>query len=158
MAAGTVFERILDMLSNHSVEFSVKEHKPTYTSKESAAARGDKLEAGGKALVLKVDDRFVVVVIPADRKLDSKAMKSAIQGKKLRFATPEELLNLTGLVPGSVPPFGNPILPLDLIADEAIYDVAQISFNAGDLCRSITMNSKDHRRVAKPEYFCSVSK
>ena len=38
----------------------------------------------------------------------------------MRFADAAELLELTGLVPGSVPPFGPPVLPLELWADPAL--------------------------------------
>jgi len=51
----------------------------------------------------------------------------------LRFASREELLELTGLVPGSVPPFGRPILPFPLYVDTGIAANDRIAFNAGSL-------------------------
>ncbi len=145
-----IFTQICNLLDARGIEYSVKLHEPTFTSKESAAARGDDLSVGGKALVLKLDDRFAVFVIPADRKLASKAIKQALRVRNLRFATPEELMNQTGLVPGSVPPFGRPLFEMDLYVDSAVYLNEQISFNAGDLCKSITLRSQDHRIVASP--------
>jgi len=53
--------------------------------------------------------------------------------KKIRFASTEELLQLTGLVPGSIPPFGYPLLPFELFVDASILANEKIAFNAGSL-------------------------
>jgi Ala-tRNA(Pro) deacylase len=144
----TVFERICTLLCSHGVPFEVKEHEPTHTSEQSAAARGESLCIGGKALLLKCDDVFALFVIPADRKLDSKAAKQAVGARKVRFATKEELLELTGLVPGAVPPFGRPVFDFHVLVDTAVYENNEIAFNAGDLTRSIILKSKHHLRIA----------
>lgn len=146
----SVFLKICHLLDEHGIEYVVKEHEPTHTSEESAAARGDDLKVGGKALVLKADKRFVLFVIPADMKLNSKTAKQLLGARKLRFASREELKELTGLVPGSVPPFGRPILDFDIYVDSSVYENDSMSFNAGDLCRSITLASVEHRRVVRP--------
>ena len=73
--------------------------------------------------------------------------------KKSRFATHEELLELTGLVPGSVPPFGSPILPFELFVDPSLEAQERISFNAGSLTNSIQMSLKDYLLVAKAHIF-----
>ena len=113
--------------------------------------RGEPLEVGAKALVMKTGQGFGVFVLPADRKVDSGAIKRHLGIKALRFATPEELLALTGLIPGSVPPFGQPILPMPLYADEQVgVAAARIAFNAGSLTRSFVVGTADWRRVAQP--------
>ena len=90
-------------------------------------------------------------MLPADRKLDSALVKKQLGVTRLRFASPEELLALTGLVPGSVPPFGEPILPFELIADVAIgARYPHVAFNAGSLTDSIIMSAADWARVAQP--------
>jgi hypothetical protein len=48
-------------------------------------------------------------VLPANCKADSAAIRNELGVRKTRFANREELWELTGLVPGSVPPFGRPI-------------------------------------------------
>jgi len=73
--------------------------------------------------------------------------------KKIRFATAEELKELTGLVPGSVPPFGQPILPFELYADESILANEKIAFNAGSLEDSIILRVEDWLAAARPEVF-----
>src|SRR5436190_16253363 len=118
--ANPVLDAIRRLLTDAGVAFREVSHAPTYTSEESARARGEELRTGGKAILLKTDDAFRLFVLPADRKLDSQAVKRELGVKKTRFATPEELLQQTGLVPGSVPPFGPPVLPFALYVDEAI--------------------------------------
>jgi prolyl-tRNA editing enzyme YbaK/EbsC (Cys-tRNA(Pro) deacylase) len=71
--------------------------------------------------------------------------------KKIRFAEREELERLTGLVPGSVPPFGEPILPLKLYVDPSVLASDRIAFNAGSLTDSVVMPVADYVRLAKPE-------
>src|SRR5271165_1785203 len=115
-------ERIRAWLTAEGVVFRDVHHQPTRTSEESARARGEDLRVGGKALLIKVDDTFRLFVLSADRKLDSAAIKQHFGAKRTRFATPEELMQMTGLVPGSVPPFGNPILPFSLYTDPSVFE------------------------------------
>jgi prolyl-tRNA editing enzyme YbaK/EbsC (Cys-tRNA(Pro) deacylase) len=125
------------------------QHAATHTSAESAAARSQDLSLGAKALVLRVDDTLVLFVLRADRRLDSGAIKKQLGAKRLRFATPEELFELTSLVPGSVPPFGEPILPFKLYADNSLANSGtDIAFNAGSLTQSIAMAVADWQRVS----------
>jgi prolyl-tRNA editing enzyme YbaK/EbsC (Cys-tRNA(Pro) deacylase) len=146
----TVLERIRLWLAAEGVPFREMQHGPTRTSEESAAARGEPLHYGGKALLLKGDVAFALCVLPADRQLDSGAVRQQFGWKKLRFATPEELREQTGLVPGSVPPFGPPILPFELCVDEQIPRQERIAFNAGSLTDSMVLAVADYLRVARP--------
>ena len=68
-----VFERIEELLNARGVAFEVLRHEPVYTSEEAAEIRGTPLASGAKALVCKADGRFVMFVIPADRRLASAA-------------------------------------------------------------------------------------
>src|ERR1017187_10357002 len=111
------------------------------------------MRVGGKALLIKVDDTFRLFVLSADRKLDSAAIRQYFGAKKTRFATPEELMELTGLLPGSVPPFGEPILPFPLYVDPSVFGNEKIAFNAGSLTNSIIMPAADYRRITGAEVF-----
>jgi prolyl-tRNA editing enzyme YbaK/EbsC (Cys-tRNA(Pro) deacylase) len=143
-----VLQQIRDFLKSHNVSFKEVHHRPTFTSEESAIARGESVSIGGKALVIKINESFHIFVLSAAMKLDSKALKKHFAVKKIRFANAEELKELTGLVPGSVPPFGRPILEMDLYVDESIFENEKIAFNAGSLTDSIVMSTEDYARVA----------
>src|ERR1035441_5005640 len=114
-----LLDQIRAWLTSEGVVFREVHHEPTRTSEDSARARGEQLRVGGKALLIKVDDVYRLFVLSADRKLDSAAVKRRFSARKMRFATPEELAELTGLVPGSVPPFGQPLLPFPFLIGRA---------------------------------------
>lgn len=149
--AQTILEEIREWLRGQGVAFREVHHEPTYTSEQSAAARGEDVRVGGKALLLKVGDEFKLFVLSAALKLDSDAVKRRFGVKRVRFATADELKELTGLVPGSVPPFGRPILPFELFVDDSVFANERIAFNAGSLTDSIVMAAAEYRRVAGGE-------
>ena len=143
-----VFERIRELVDSAAVNYVLKDHPPTFTSEESAAARGEDLSTGAKALLIKCDGEFRLFVLPADRKLDSKAVRKQLGVKKMRFASSTELLEMTGLVPGAVPPFGKPVFEFPLYIDECLKENTRIAFNAGMLTRSMIISASDYFRVA----------
>lgn len=149
----SITDRIRAMLVSRNIPFREIHHEPTHTSQESAQARGEDIAIGGKALLMKMEDEFHLFVLSAARKIDSQKIKQHFNVKRLRFATTEELLALTGLVPGSVPPFGSPILPFFLHVDVSIPANDRIAFNAGALTISIIMNCRDYLSIAAPEVF-----
>ncbi len=149
----SVYESIVALLARDQISYRALHHSPTLTSEESARARGEDLRVGGKALVMKVGEEFHLFVLSAALKVNAVAVKQHFDVKKLRFAAPVELHEITGLTPGSVPPFGRPILPFDLFVDPSIVENAKIAFNAGTLTESIIMSVEDYLRVAKPVVF-----
>jgi prolyl-tRNA editing enzyme YbaK/EbsC (Cys-tRNA(Pro) deacylase) len=152
MTVSSVLDAVRALLDAAGVAFVEKSHEPTHTSEESARARGEPLKIGAKALVIKTDGIYRLFVLPADRRVDSQAIKRQLGIKKTRFADAGELLELTGLVPGSVPPFGPPVLELPLVADPALLENEKVAFNAGSLTTSIIMASADYRRVAQAQW------
>jgi prolyl-tRNA editing enzyme YbaK/EbsC (Cys-tRNA(Pro) deacylase) len=148
-----ILDTIRALLNEAGVVYREVQHLPTLTSEDSARERGEDIRIGGKALLLKVNDTFRLFVLSAARQLDSAAIKTRFAAKKIRFATPEELNERTGLTPGSVPPFGQPILPFELYVDESILENEKIAFNAGSLTDSVIMLVRDYRDIAKPEVF-----
>jgi Ala-tRNA(Pro) deacylase len=145
-----VFEQVENLLGQYHVDFTVLRHEPVYTSEEAARIRGTTLSSGAKALICKGDDTKVMFVLPADRKLASSLVRRAYGWKKLRFATREEVLELTGLTPGSIPPFGS-LFHLTTYCDQRLSENEVINFNAGDHGISVSMSYRDYLTVEKPE-------
>ncbi len=145
-----LFSKIKQFLDDSGVAYRAAHHQPTYTSEEAARARGEDMKIGGKALVMKIGSDFKLFVISGALKMDSAAIKEHFQEKRTRFATREELLELTGCVPGCVPPFGEPIVSLPLYVDRSILANEKIAFNAGSLTDSIIMDVADYVRIARP--------
>jgi prolyl-tRNA editing enzyme YbaK/EbsC (Cys-tRNA(Pro) deacylase) len=145
-----VLSQIRTWLTDAGIPFREVQHEPTRTSEDSARARGQELRVGGKALLLKVDETFQLFVLSAARKLDSGAIKQHFGVKRTRFATADELREMTGLTPGAVPPFGPPILPFELYVDESILENQVIAFNAGSHTTSFILAVEDYMQLAKP--------
>src|SRR5215475_13627421 len=143
-----VTERLTRWLGECGVSFRLLEHAPVYTSEEAARVRGTPIEAGAKALVLRAEEQTVHVVLPGNRKVDNAQLRAILGTRTLRFATPEELLALTGCTPGAVPPFGN-LFGLPVLVDEELAKREDIAFNAGSNTTSIVMRCADFLRLAE---------
>jgi Ala-tRNA(Pro) deacylase len=125
-------------------------HEPVYTSEQAASVRGTPLSSGAKALICKGGSHFVVFVLPADRKLAGREARRLKGWRKLRFATRDEVVQLTGLEPGSIPPFGS-LFGLPTLCDTALGENQRINFNAGDHSISISMLYSDYVTAEQPE-------
>lgn len=158
MNAPPMLEKIRQFLAEQGVPFREMHHEPTYTSADSARVRGEDIRIGAKALLLKVEDDFRLFVLSAALRIDSLAIRARFGVRKTRFASAEELADLTGLVPGSVPPFGEPVLPFALYVDPSVLENKRMAFNAGSLTDSIFLATEDYRRAAQPEVFLFAAK
>ncbi len=145
--------RITALLDGAGCSYEVIEHGSVSTAKEAAAARATDLDEGAKAILLKYDGEFGIFVLNAARQIRSALIRHGLRVRRTRFAYPQELLAMTGLLPGSVPPFGEPVLPLPLFADPSIEGHETMVFTAGSRTTSIRMATSDHRRIAQPRVF-----
>ena len=148
--SSNVLERLRSALSGAGVEFVHTQHDPVYTSAEAAEIRGVSLHSGAKALILKAGERFVMVVLPADLALDSGAVRKYLACKRMRFAAKEEVLELTGLTPGSIPPFGS-LFGLPTVCDERLSENERINFNAGSHTDSFQLTYEAYLAYESPE-------
>ena len=153
METPSVLEKIRRFLAEHEVPFRELHHEPTLTSEDSARVRGEDIRIGAKALLLKVGDDFRLFVLSAALRVDSLAIRAHFGVRKTRFATAAELAELIGLVPGSVPPFGEPVLPFELYVDPSVFENSRMAFNAGSLMDSIFLATEDYRRAVQPVIF-----
>lgn len=141
--------RVLKRLHEMKLPFVRMVHAPVYTSAEAAQVRGSDLHSGAKALIMRTDDKYLMAVIPADLSLDNSALRTFIGSRHLRFATKDELLELTGLTPGSVPPFGS-LFDMPTICDERLAENAEINFNVGSHTESVRLAYADYLRAESP--------
>ncbi len=145
-AARPVLHRLKDLLASRNVSFTLTSHRAVYTSTEAAEVRGESLHSGAKALVVKADERFVMLVLPGDHQLDSKAARRMLGVKSIRFANKDEVTAITGLQPGSIPPFGS-LFGLKTFCDATLKESRKINFNAGSHTESVRMEYADYAAV-----------
>ena len=67
-----------------------------------------------------------------------------------RSATRQEVMDLTGLTPGAIPPFGS-LFGLPTLCDRALAEHSRINFNAGDHSISVSMGYEDYLAVERPD-------
>jgi prolyl-tRNA editing enzyme YbaK/EbsC (Cys-tRNA(Pro) deacylase) len=142
--------RLTALLRAEGVELRLTRHEAVTTSAEAAAARGSELRSGAKAMLVKAGTGFVLVVLAADRRVDWRLLGPLVGGKGARFATDEELREVTGLSKGAVPPLGV-LFGLRTIYDRSLLEVESVSFNAGTRTDSITMARDDLIRIGGGE-------
>jgi len=137
--------------------FETFEHEPVRTSEQAAKTRpGYSLQQGAKAIIVRVkksanEKDYVMLVLPADLRFDNKKVKNYYHSKDIRFATEQEVLDLTnGVQIGAVPPFGN-LFDLEVLVDPKLLENEKIVFNAGDRCFSIAMKSEDYIKLVNPK-------
>ena len=142
MSYNPVVEKIKSLLTEHGMWFETFEHEPVRTSEEAAKVRtGYVISQGSKALIARVKDmnvptsgsggsgtsnesrkRFVMFVVPGDKRFDSEKIKKNFGLSDIRFASEAEVSEITGgVVPGGVPPFGN-LFGLEVFADQRVFD------------------------------------
>ena len=94
----------LDKLGLATVTF---DHEPVFTVEEAQKVHGNISGGHCKNLFCK-DEKGVLWLIVAleDARIDLKAAKDKIGSKRLTFGKPELLMEILGLEPGSVSPFG----------------------------------------------------
>ena len=148
-----VLTAVRSLLAARGVPFEEIEHEEVRTARQAAAARGMALEQGAKSLLLKVDDRFAVFVLGGGSELRSRLLRRHLGAHRTRFADRDELLALTGVEPGAMPPFGRPIFDLPLYADTRLAEQERIGFTAGSRTRSFVVATRDWLDVARPDVF-----
>jgi len=90
-------------------EYTVHDHEAIYTSQEAEEAGLIFPGLNLKNLLLrdKKDNRFYLVILDDRRKMDRRHFKELTGwSSKVAFASPEQMMELLGLTPGSVSPFG----------------------------------------------------
>ena len=140
--------RIREVFSNLGVPVEYIEHEPVITSEEASKVHGIELKQGVKAIVFTNGSEFVVVNVPADKRVDFKIVANANSwsNSKTRIATQEEVLNITGCEIGSVPPFGHKN-KLKMFFDKSIFDNKINLFNIGLRTHSAKIKTEDLKKV-----------
>jgi len=142
-----VTERLLALLQAAGVRYRVIEHEPVFTSQQAAAVRGTPPEAGAKALLVKAaDERYELLVIAGSRRVDNARLRQALGTRRVRFASADELFELTGCRPGALPPIGQ-LFGLRVLLDHSLQTAPEIAFNAGSHTVSVVMHGEDLRRL-----------
>lgn len=143
----SVYEKIIQLLEENKCLYQARDYEPTPTCEDSARVRGTSMDQGAKALICFADKKPILIVLPCSIKLDAKKFKLDYGIKDLRFATPDEVQELTGLQIGAIPPLGN-LFGMPTYIEKNLGTNESIAFNAGDRCKSVIMKYIDYETVS----------
>lgn len=98
---------LMSRFSTLGIETRTREHPPVFTVEEARALRGQIPGGHCKNLFLKDEKGAVwLIVCLEDARIDLKAAPARMGSRRLSFGKPDLLMELLGVEPGSVTPFG----------------------------------------------------
>ncbi|MGW2225855.1 YbaK/EbsC family protein [Streptomyces kanamyceticus] len=148
------YTKLVGLLDERGATYRVIEHEAEGATEAVSALRGNTLEQAAKCIVVMVKigkktKRYVLAVVPGDRRVDLNALKALLGGTYAGFATQEVAERLSGSVSGTILPFSfDP--ELELVVDPALLEHEEIFFNAARLDRSLALRTADYREIAGP--------
>jgi Cys-tRNA(Pro)/Cys-tRNA(Cys) deacylase len=95
-----------------------------------------------KTIVVAVDGRMGLAVVPADAEVDLKAVADALGGRKASIAPPADAERATGYVLGGISPLGTR-RPLPTVVDSSAGDWPTIHVSAGKRGLEIELAAAD---------------
>jgi Ala-tRNA(Pro) deacylase len=123
-------EKLKDYLDSHNVKYVVISHSLAYTSQDIAHSAHIPTNLLAKTVVVKIDGKLCMVVLPVSHRVDLHLLKEVIGVKKVELATEDEFSGIfQGCEVGAMPPFGN-LYGMDVFVSGLLSEEAEIAFNA----------------------------
>ncbi len=146
-------KKLKELLDGNGVKYVTVSHSPAYTAQEVAASAHVPGKELAKTVIVKIDGKMAMAVLPASFQLDLKLLEAAAGAKEVKLASEDEF---KGLFPdcelGAMPPFGN-LYGMDVYSTESLAQDEQIAFAAGTHGELVRLAYKDFERLAKPRVF-----
>ncbi len=133
----TIPSKVLKFLNKAKVKYEPIEHRIVYTAFDKAQTLKVPKKIVGKTLIIKKDEDLILVLISADKNLDTRKLKKIIKNKKLVLAS-EGLIKkrLKGVKVGAVPPFGS-LWNIPTFVDKSLMKEKEVILNSGNYNFSI---------------------
>jgi len=123
-------------------------HETPVTSFEQAASdRNQRPEQIVRSILFQVrDGEFVMVLMAGPSQVDWKKLRQFVKRSRIRMATEDEVLEVTGYRIGTVSPFGMKN-QVRVLMDASVLREEEISIGSGIRNTAIIMKSEDIRRA-----------
>ncbi|PIT93999.1 hypothetical protein COU00_01415 [Candidatus Falkowbacteria bacterium CG10_big_fil_rev_8_21_14_0_10_43_11] len=141
-------KKIIDYLTRAGVPHELIEHKAVYTAYDAAMTMGKKLEEIVKSLVVKADNDYYLVLVPANKNLDLEKVKKNIsrlkqkEVKVLKIPGEKIMKEVLKLKSETVSAFGS-LHKLPVIMDKTLTKIKKAVFSSGSTGHSVEMKIKD---------------
>ncbi len=143
--------KLKEFLDANGVKYITITHSRAYTAQEVAASAHIKGKDLAKVVMVVLDDKMAMVVLPASYQIDFDLLKAATGSNMVRLATEAEFQEMfPECETGAMPPFGN-LYGMDVYVAEELTQDEEIAFNAGSHTELIRMAYRDFERLVRPK-------
>jgi prolyl-tRNA editing enzyme YbaK/EbsC (Cys-tRNA(Pro) deacylase) len=120
---------------------------PVASLEQAAAERGQAPEQVVRSILFHITEgEYVLVLIGGPRRIDWGTLRGHLGISRMRMATPDEVLDVTGFQIGSVGPFGLP-RPIRTLVDRHLFDQAEVSIGSGVRGTTIFITTENLRKA-----------
>lgn len=138
--------KVKKYLDKQDIDYDEIVHKTVYTAFDAAQTLKKELKQIAKNLLVQVDKTYVLVVVPADKKIDLAKVKKAFKAKKISIPNEKLMIKVLKIKPGAISSFGK-LHQLETLVDKAMLKTKQAVFSTGSFTDSVFMKVKDFIQV-----------
>jgi Ala-tRNA(Pro) deacylase len=139
-----------EFLDRNRIQYLVISHSVAYTAQGIAALTHIPGKELAKTVIIMVDGRLAMAVVPASFRVDLYRLKKFLGADSVELANEIAFRSsFPDCETGSMPPFGN-LYGMDVFVDEALAEDKEIAFNAGSHRELVRMKFADFRDLVKP--------
>ncbi len=137
-----ISKTLKDYLKKNNIDYEEIVHKTVYTAYDAAQTLKKNLNEIAKNLLVKTDKTYVLVVIPADKKLHLEKLKKALNAKSISIPKEQILIKVLKIKPGALSSFGK-LHKLETVVDKTMVATKKAVLSAGSFTDSVFMKVKD---------------
>lgn len=142
--------KLKEFLDANRVPYETIAHTAAYTALETASMAHVKGQDLAKTVMVKIDAKLAMAVLPASHHVDLAALKVATGAGFVRLASEVEFRNrFPECDVGAMPPFGN-LYDLPVYVEESLTQDKKIAFAAGSHNELIKLAYEDFARLVRP--------
>jgi len=143
--------KLKEFLDSQNVKYVVISHSRAVTSQEVAASAHISGKEMAKTVMVKLDGKMAMAVLPASSRVNLDLLREASGAKQVDLAAELEFRELfPECEPGAMPPFGN-LYGMPVFVSESLTKDEEIAFNAGSHTELIKLSYKDFEKLVKPK-------
>ena len=143
-------KRLKEYLDREGVKYSSQPHATAYTAQEVAASAHVPGKQFAKTVIVNLDGKLAMVVLPANRKVILQDLRDITGTDRVTVASEDEFKQrFPDCEPGAMPPFGN-LYDMDVFVAAELTEDDEIAFNAGTHTEIIRMAYGDFNRLVHP--------
>ncbi len=143
-------KKLTDYLDRHQIEYIVIRHSVAYNAQRIAATTHIPGKEIAKTVIVKIDGRLAMAILPASYLIRLDWLKEATGSKNVSIASEMEFKNrFPDCEIGAMPPFGN-LYDMEVYVAESLTEDEEICFNAGTHVELIRMFYADFERLVEP--------